>query len=115
MQPEQPQQSAQPQATVAPLMQPVVAHSPSVNYRKRTISALQLIIVPTALLLVAIALNAISNYFLSDISGDSDMFGNRNSLQGGVNTLALFVGVIAAIAWLPSLITGIVLLATRKK
>ena len=112
MQPEQPQQ---PQPV--PLAQPTTHVPTPVNNRKRTILALWLMIGPTALLIVTFILFAIVNFIFSStgIADDGDLFGKQSVLQTVVNVLLYLAGAITILTWLPGLIIGIVLLATKKR
>ena len=87
--------------------------------RKRTVIALWLMIGPTALIVACIALFAISNFISEQVAPgpdlSTDMFG-APTLGGMLVNLVLFIlGATAVAAWLPGLITGVVLLATKKK
>lgn len=84
--------------------------------RKRTVLALWLMIGPTALIVVSIILFAIANFIMSlTMPQTSSMFAAQSVGQTIVNVILFIVGAVAVITWLPGLITGIVLLATKKK
>lgn len=62
---------------------------------------------PTALLIATILLYAIVNLM---VSGISDGTGSP-----AINVLLFLVGTITIVTWLPGIIIGIILLATRQK
>lgn len=74
--------------------------------RTQTKVALFLMIGPTALLFGTAILYAIANLALAD--------SNATTVKAVTNVVMYVVGVIAGVAWLPGLITGIILLATKK-
>lgn len=77
---------------------------------KRTKLALWLLIAPTALIIVAILFYILANLILTA----TGVIGS-NSLTVSINITLYFLILIGSLAWLPGLITGIVLLATPKK
>lgn len=87
------------------------------NNRKRTIIALWLLIGPTALIVSSVVLYAIANFLFGAAAPTPDgaMFGESNPVQKIINVILFLIGAISVAAWLPGLIIGIVLLATRKK
>lgn len=90
----------------------MVAVNPATQ-KKKLIWGLILVIAPTVLWIVSLILFAINNIVAGAISADMNSFGD-NPAYIVVNILAWFMGAIAFLSWLPGLITGIVLLATRK-
>lgn len=115
MQPQQPQPTPQDPLTAPP--QPPIPAAPiatPVNNHKRVVLALWLMIGPTALIIVTIILYTLSNFIIGSGSG-SGMFNQPSPLQSVINILLFLVGTIVVITWLPGLIAGIILLATRKK
>lgn len=124
MQPEQPEQ-AQPSSPQQPIPQPVtppfvqpITAAPQVTQasnRKRTILALWLMIGPTALIIVTIALYAVANLLMTGTASAASPFSQPSVLQQIVNITLFLVGIVVIVTWLPGLITGIVLLATKKK
>ena len=75
---------------------------------KRTIGAIWLLVGPSILLFLVFFLFAISNWFFG-ITGTT----GSNSFTVIINVFLWLLGVIGLIAWLPGLILGIVLLATK--
>jgi len=71
---------------------------------------------PTALIIASLLLYAIFNYFYGMTAGSSDeLFGAAPSpFMTLINILLYIVGMISVITWLPGIVIGIVLLATRK-
>ena len=74
--------------------------------RTRTKIALLLMISPTALLFGTAILYALANLALAD--------SDAGAARTVINVFMYVVGVVSVLAWLPGLITGIVLLATKK-
>lgn len=113
------QQNDQPAFAPAQPTTPTPIDAIAKSNHKRTILALWLMIGPTALIIVTIALYALSNFISEQIDPGPDltttMYG-APTLGGMLINFALFIiGATAIMAWLPGLITGIVLLATKKK
>ena len=87
---------------------------------KRTKAALWLLIAPTALWIVVFIAYAIVNFALASatnigVNSGEDLFSsNQPALVSVIANVILFLaGTIAFISWLPGLIIGIVLLATK--
>ncbi len=74
----------------------------------RTKLALWLLIAPTGLLFATFILFAISNIALST----GHYYDNTGLLRAFINIILYLLGLVGFLAWLPGLITGIVLLAT---
>ena len=88
---------------------------------KRTKGALWLLIAPTALFIVTLMLFAIINLIFSYVTPEINSgINNGGELSGGtiavsiVNIILFLMGVVSVITWLPGIIVGIVLLATKK-
>jgi hypothetical protein len=134
LQPEQQNQPVQqPQYQAPQPQQPVQPGKTS----GRTKLALWLMIGPTLLFILAFAGSAILNLATSSITPPAnncdttnqrplynedsssaapcDLFPETSPLQTIGNVLLFLVGLVAFLTWLPGLITGIVLLATRPK
>lgn len=83
---------------------------------KRKILALWLLIGPTALIIGSIILYAVVNFILGATAPTSgDMFESPSVLRSILNIILFLAGTISVIAWLPGIITGIILLTTQKK
>ena len=108
----EPQQNNEPVFTPA---QPA-AHPTTSAKSKRTVLALWLMIGPTALIVVTILLYAIMNFMFAQAApaGD-DLFAEQTAGQTIANIILFIVGAISVMTWLPGLIIGIILLATKKK
>ncbi len=84
--------------------------------RKQTIWGIILLAGPTALFIITFLLFAINNYMFSAYAlQSSGEFANVGIVQTTINILAFLFGVVAFITWLPGVIIGIILLATRTK
>lgn len=82
----------------------------------RTKLALWLLIGPTGLIIISVIIIAIANLAFSATvpeASSSSLFGEQNPAQTFVNVIMYIVASLAILAWLPALITGIVLLATK--
>lgn len=129
---QQPQQQPQPQPELSPQpLQPEPAIvAPTTGPKKmsrRTKVALWLMIGPTALLIVTFVLYATLNYIFgvtpevttTTTTESGDLFVETSNPAGNganiANILMFLVGAIATLTWLPGLIIGSVLLATKKK
>ena len=73
----------------------------------KLIAGLWLLIAPTALLIVTFLLYAIINFVFFSVGGN-------DIARVILNVLLYIAGVIGVLTWLPGIIVGIVLLATRK-
>ena len=110
----EPQQNNEP--AFAPAQpEPTTTATIAKSSHKRTVLALWLMIGPTALIVVAILLYAIMNVMFAQATptGD-DLFAEQTAGQTIANVVLFIVGAISVITWLPGLITGIILLATKK-
>jgi len=74
----------------------------------KLVAGLWLLIAPTALIIATFVLYAIVNFAI----GSTD---NVSIVRSIMNILLFMVGAISIITWLPGLIIGIILLATRKQ
>ena len=68
------------------------------------------LIAPTALIIFSIIIYAIFNFVFSSFDSAS----GASSSNAIVNILLFLVGGLAVLTWLPGIIVGIILLATRK-
>lgn len=86
--------------------------------RKRKKIALLLLIGPTALIISSVILYAILNFVFSSISqgsNEGEMFATQSPIQHVVNVLLFLVGSVSVLAWVPGIIGGIILLATKRE
>lgn len=66
---------------------------------------------PTILFAVAIALSAIANLTAGSAQPtDANLFGEPSPLTSVLNVIVFLVGEVAALAWLPGIVIGIILL-----
>lgn len=93
--------------------EPLQPEQPASRSRRKRVGLL-LIIGPTALIIISIAVYAIINFITSGAS-ESSMFGDQSGFAVFLNVLLFLIGGVSVLAWLPCLIIGIVLLATPKK
>lgn len=106
-----------------PSTSPLQTAAPLPDARKsastRTRLALCLMIIPTALIVASILLYAVVNFILGatapEPSADGELFGEQSPVRTTLNVILFFIGSASVAAWLPAMITGIILLATRKK
>lgn len=82
----------------------------------RTKLALWLMIAPTGLFIAAFILNIIGSIVGVAVNepSSSTMFNSPVAGQVALNILGFIAGAVAFLTWLPGLITGIVLLTTKK-
>lgn len=85
--------------------------------RLKLIWGLVCLIGPTALLIVALLVYAIANFIAAGTtsgSGGDDLFGEPSPGETIANVVMFLVGTVSVLTWLPGIIVGIILLATRK-
>jgi hypothetical protein len=92
--------------------QPTPQQQPN-KMTSRTKLALWLMIGPTALAVVTFILFATINLISASLTSGSTSFGETTPLQTVANILLFLTGGISFLTWLPGLIIGIVLLATK--
>ncbi|MDB5161620.1 MAG: hypothetical protein JWM52_128 [Candidatus Saccharibacteria bacterium] len=84
----------------------------------RTKGALWLLIAPTALLILSFILYAVVNWIFSATTPtptDSTNLYSDGSIVTTISNIILFLmGVVGVITWLPGIVVGIILLATKK-
>jgi hypothetical protein len=111
----EPQQTNEPAFTPAQPATPPTP-TPAKSNHKRTVLALWLMIGPTALIIASILLYAIMNFMFAPATPAGDnLFGEQTAGQTITNVILFIVGAISVMTWLPGLIIGIILLATKKK
>lgn len=107
-----------------PAQSPVATSQPlagpgAVRMRDRKlIWGLICLIGPSALLVLTLLAYALTNFIVSSTAGPAtgDAMFNAPSIGTKIVNIILFlVGAITVLTWLPGLIAGIILLATRKK
>lgn len=101
----------QPQPPVTPIA-PVATPAALAPHKKsaRTLWALILLVGPTALLILTFIAFAIVNW----VAGASTSAGGDASIGHTLANVVLFIfGTIGVISWLPGIIVGIILLATK--
>ena len=83
----------------------------------RTKAALWLMIAPTALFVATFILYAIVNFITAAVAPEpasGQLFSQGGGVNVVVNVLLFLAGVVSFLTWLPGLVIGIVLLATKK-
>jgi hypothetical protein len=111
---QQPVSPAEPQA---PAHQPAGAtQSPQRNTRK--FAAIWLLVGPTALIVFSITAYAVANLIFNNSvnieNNSAELFGQQPVVATIINIILFITGLLGVIAWLPGIIIGIVLLATKK-
>lgn len=104
-----------PNETQTPAYQP--ANTPRPTQRNsRKIAAIWLLVGPTALITFSVLAYALANLiFASTVSDNAELF-TQQPIAVTITNIVLFIaGAIGVIAWLPGVVIGIVLLATRKQ
>ena len=107
------QPSQQPYVSVPPEQ---ISYTPEQQAAIRRSNKLKLtwglicLIAPTALIIFSIIIYAIFNFVFSSLDSAS----GASSPNAIVNILLFLVGGLAVLTWLPGIIVGIILLATRK-
>lgn len=89
-----------------PVTAPAPANSNERTNKLKLIWGLIFLLAPSALFVLALILAAVSNL----------VFGTSNpSARVLVNVIVFLMGALVVLTWLPGIIAGIILLATRKK
>ncbi len=115
MNPEQLQNTPQPQQPQQPTPTPASSSPGKKKLSGRTKLALWLMIGPTALLIVTFFGYALVNV-LTPVTAPTDgsLFAEPSPAQSAGNIFLFLIGAISTLTFLPGLITGIILLATKK-
>ncbi len=98
------------QATYAPEQAAAIRRS----NKLKLVWGLICLIAPTALIIISILVYAITGFVFSSITSASDP-SYAPSPNQAVNILLFLISAFAALTWLPGIIVGIILLATRKR
>lgn len=88
------------------------AAAPVVAKKRRTGLAILLLIGPSALIILAIIIAAVSNFVFSataPTTGDA-LYPDDNPVRTIVNVIVFLMGAVTVITWLPGIIIGIILL-----
>lgn len=94
-------------------IQPVQSATKS---KKQLVWGLVCLFGPTVLIVVSILLYSIINLiFGATATSDGDLFGDSSPAKTILNVILFIIGAFSVATWLPGIIGGIVLLATRKK
>lgn len=96
------------------IMQDQPAQQPASKSKKQLIWGLVCLLGPTTLIVVSILLYAIMNFIFGSIAS-SDVAYSDSPVKVVLNVVLFLVGIVSVVTWLPGLIGGIILLATRKK
>lgn len=95
-------------------------NTPIKKMSKRTKAALWCLIGPTALYIIVFIVYIITNLILANsgvntnAANSEDLFGTASPLKSALNIVMFLTGAIAFLTWLPGIIVGIILLATKK-
>ncbi|HEU0266526.1 MAG TPA: hypothetical protein VFQ70_02790 [Candidatus Saccharimonadaceae bacterium] len=77
------------------------------------------LIAPTVLIVIAIVAYAITNFVAGSATtptpAEGDLFAQPSTGQAAGNVILYIAGAISVLTWLPGIVVGIVLLATRKR
>lgn len=108
------QQPTQPVEPPAPTYQPAGAEQPQ-RRNARKITAIWLLVGPSALIVFSILAYAIANaIFMNTASSDStELFGQQPVGATIVNIALFIIGTVSVVTWLPGIVIGIILLTTK--
>jgi ABC-type glucose/galactose transport system permease subunit len=96
-------------------MNPTTHHSKR-HRDGRKIAGILLVAGPTSLIVLTIFLYAFTNFIFAGAPSSSDnLFGDSSPMQAILNIIFFALGATGVITWLPGLVIGIILLATRRK
>lgn len=82
--------------------------------KKQFVWALICLLGPTALIIVSVLLYAIVNFITASVAGTDTQGFNDSPVRTISNVILFLIGAVSTLTWLPGIIVGIVLLATRK-
>jgi hypothetical protein len=101
------------QTPSSPIQQPAAGQQEAPK-KRRTGLALLLLIGPSALLIFAIILGAVSNFIFSSTSPTGDaLYADNNPVRTIINVFIFLAGAVTVITWLPGIVIGIILLAKK--
>lgn len=83
--------------------------------KRKFIWGLVCLLGPTGLIILSIVAYAVLNFIAGSMSSEGELFGEIPIWQTIANVVLFFTGAISVITWLPGIIGGIILLASRKK
>ncbi len=102
-----------------PLAQPPVVQDVEAvrkSNRRKLIWALICFIGPTALIVISLLAYALVNFItMSTVEVSDEGFGATSPFHTIVNVLLFLAGAISVATWLPGIVVGIILLATRTR
>lgn len=107
----QPQQ----QYTPSPQYQPPQQASTPASNKKRTMLAIILLVGPTILFILTILISSIGHLLLSEATSSGSLFAEPSTGMKIVNVVTFVTAALSFLSWLPGMIIGIILLATKKK
>ncbi len=71
---------------------------------------------PTTLIILTRTLYAVVNFIIASVTRSPDaLFGESEPVAAFINIILFILGTLGVVAWLPCLIIGIILLASKKK
>lgn len=94
---------------------PLLSESLAKTNKKKLIWGLICLLGPTLLLVITIFTYAVVNFLIADTAQSSSELFTTSPLGATFNILMFLVGALVILTWLPGIIAGIVLLATRRK
>lgn len=94
---------------------PLLSESLAKTNKKKLIWGLICLLGPTLLLVITIFTYAVVNFLIADTAQSSSELFTTSPVGAVFNTLMFLVGALVILTWLPGIIAGIVLLATRRK
>lgn len=94
---------------------PLLSESLAKTNKKKLIWGLICLLGPTLLLVITIFTYAVVNFLIADTAQSSSELFTTSPLGAIFNILMFLVGALVILTWLPGIIAGIVLLATRRK
>lgn len=96
------------------IMQDQPVQQPASKNKKQLIWGLVCLLGPTALIVISLLLYATLNFIFGATATNGDLFGEQSPAKTIFNVVLFLIGAVSVITWLPGLIAGIILLATRK-
>jgi hypothetical protein len=83
--------------------------------KRKFIWGLVCLLGPTGVIVLGVIVFAIVNFIAGSMRPEGELFGETPIWQTITNVVLFFTGAVSVIAWLPGIIGGIILLASRNK
>ncbi len=100
---------------VQPPVSPTASVDPTRRNKQKLVWALICLIGPTALLIATVLLYAVVNLIGGASGQHASAFGQPSLAEQIVNIVLFLIGALVVLTWLPGVIIGIILLASRKR